>query len=214
MTPVYLEVGRRRSFACAVDWPGWERSGRDEEAALDNLARHHRRYAEALERVGLVVPEPEGFDVVGRVEGDATTDFGAPGAVTDVDRRPVTATDLSFLQSVLRAGWLALEAAAGAAVGPLAKGPRGGGRQLEAVVAHVIEAERGYAPKLGVRGAKLDSTDAEAVAGFRRSILERVATPPPGSKWPVRYFVRRTAWHALDHAWEIENRSPAGRRDA
>jgi hypothetical protein len=25
--------------------------------------------------------------------------------------------------------------------------------------------------------------------------------------WSPRFFVRRSAWHALDHAWEIEDRS-------
>ena len=25
--------------------------------------------------------------------------------------------------------------------------------------------------------------------------------------WSPRYTVRRSAWHALDHAWEIEDRS-------
>ena len=25
--------------------------------------------------------------------------------------------------------------------------------------------------------------------------------------WGQRYAVRRSAWHALDHAWEIEDRS-------
>lgn len=207
MTPVYLEVGRRRTFACVVDWPGWERSGRDSETALDNLARHHRRYAAALDRVGLLVPEPEGFEVIDTVEGDATTDFGAPGGVAEVDRRPVSADDLPFLESVLEAAWGALERAAEAAAGPLAKGPRGGGRELDAILAHVIDTERAYAPKIGVRGVKVDPVDSEAVALFRRSILDGLAAACSKPKWPVRYFVRRTAWHALDHAWEIENRA-------
>jgi hypothetical protein len=30
--------------------------------------------------------------------------------------------------------------------------------------------------------------------------------PRGGIIWPARYFVRRTAWHVLDHAWEIEDR--------
>jgi hypothetical protein len=25
-------------------------------------------------------------------------------------------------------------------------------------------------------------------------------------RWTPRYFVRRSAWHALDHAWELEDR--------
>jgi len=36
-TPVYLESGSRRTFAGAIDWPGWCRSGRDEASALEAL---------------------------------------------------------------------------------------------------------------------------------------------------------------------------------
>jgi hypothetical protein len=32
------------------------------------------------------------------------------------------------------------------------------------------------------------------------------AGPRGGQRWPARYFVRRAAWHVLDHAWEIEDR--------
>jgi hypothetical protein len=31
--------------------------------------------------------------------------------------------------------------------------------------------------------------------------------PRGGKRWLPRYFVRRVAWHALDHAWEIEDRA-------
>jgi hypothetical protein len=30
--------------------------------------------------------------------------------------------------------------------------------------------------------------------------------PRGGIRWPARYYVRRAAWHVLDHAWEIEDR--------
>jgi hypothetical protein len=31
---VVLEIGKKRTFAVALDWPGWTRRGRDEESAL------------------------------------------------------------------------------------------------------------------------------------------------------------------------------------
>jgi hypothetical protein len=31
--------------------------------------------------------------------------------------------------------------------------------------------------------------------------------PRGGKRWPARYAIRRSAWHALDHAWEIEDRA-------
>src|SRR5690349_9971305 len=45
VTDVYLEVGKKRVFACAADWPGWCRSGRDEEQALEALTTSASRYA-------------------------------------------------------------------------------------------------------------------------------------------------------------------------
>ncbi|MGH2773763.1 MAG: hypothetical protein ACRDIU_11590 [Actinomycetota bacterium] len=35
---VFVENGSKRVFAGAVDWPGWCRSGKDEQEALEALA--------------------------------------------------------------------------------------------------------------------------------------------------------------------------------
>ena len=35
-------------------------------------------------------------------------------------------------------------------------------------------------------------------------------SPLAGRKWPARYAARRIAWHALDHAREMEDRSEPG----
>ena len=72
--PVYLELGRSWTFACALDWPGWCRRGKGEEAALEALAAYAGRYA------AVVGPSftPGALEVVGRLPGSATTDFGAP----------------------------------------------------------------------------------------------------------------------------------------
>jgi len=49
-------------------------------------------------------------------------------------------------------------------------------------------------------------------AALRSAILEAVRTrtfgsPPRSERWPARYAIRRIAWHVLDHAWEIEDKS-------
>ncbi len=41
-------------------------------------------------------------------------------------------------------------------------------------------------------------------AGARGEIPERGSRG--GTLWTPRYFVRRVAWHTLDHAWELEDR--------
>jgi uncharacterized membrane protein len=103
----------------------------------------------------------------------------------------------------------ALDRAARAAEGrTLTKGPRGGGRDLEKIAAHVGDAEGGYLYALGTRPPK----DADTRRTIERVLLARSRGEPPervprtGKLWSPRYFARRTAWHALDHAWEIEDR--------
>jgi hypothetical protein len=218
---VYLEEGRARVFAGALEWPGWCRSGKDEATALDALARYGRRYSKVLRgtRLGYAAPHGAGeLRVIERLEGDATTDFGAPSIAPATDARPLDGADLERSVRILGACWRgfdrAVERAAG---GTLAKGPRGGGRELDAIVGHVVGAEASYARALG---AKPPSTErdpagvAHEVRGVIVGTLERAAAgeipergPRGGRRWPARYFVRRAAWHVLDHAWEIEDRS-------
>jgi hypothetical protein len=85
----------------------------------------------------------------------------------------------------------------------LRKGPRGGGRDRDKIVDHVSEAERAYAPKAGIRVPPRTPWPEH-----REIILTGLrADDPAGAKWPLRYLIRRMAWHVLDHAWEIEDRS-------
>jgi hypothetical protein len=219
--PVSLEMGRRRVFASALDWPGWCRSGRDEQGALAELLAYGERYRAALGTLADGFPQPthvSAFDVVEHLEGNATTDFGAPGIISESDRRPERA-DLQRLAGLLEACWDAFDAAVDAAAGAvLRKGPRGGGRDLDAIVAHVREADKSYLARLGVRYRKEEDDDPSAeMNGVRRAILDTLSSfsrgePPPRTTrartlWPPPYFVRRSAWHALDHAWEIEDRA-------
>src|SRR5204862_2837109 len=133
--PVYLEVGKRRVFAGALDWPGWCRSGRDEETALESLLAYAPRYAAAVKKAarGFTLPEKaSALDVVERLRGDATTDFGAPAVAPSSDRRPLDDAELERLTALLRACWAAFDASAKAAASAvLRKGPRGGGRDLD-----------------------------------------------------------------------------------
>jgi hypothetical protein len=223
-TDVYLEVGAKRVFACAVDWPGWCRSGRDEDAALQALLDYGPAYAAVLRgtRLGFRAPaRPGELRVVERLEGTATTDFGAPGVIPSADRASTGRADLARLEKVLRAGWRALDHARSRASGqPLRKGPRGGGRELEAIIRHVVEADAAYLVALGwkVRTSgdleeRLRQTRSAMLEGVRaaaRGELPEVG-PRGGRRWPARYFVRRSAWHGIAHAWEIERRrTPEG----
>jgi hypothetical protein len=202
---VVLEVGKRRTFASAADWPGWCRSGKGINAALEALSLAAVRYAPVVTDAGLRLPAAPRFEVVEHVQGDASTDFGAPGAIADIDRRDLTAADARRLAALVEASWQALDRVAASAPATLRKGPRGGGRDRDAIVTHVDEAEAAYASKLGLKVRQLErparrSEIAAAIQGARSGAV-------PDRHWPPRYAARRVAWHVLDHAWEIEDRS-------
>jgi len=224
---VYVEVGARRVFAGALEWPGWTRSGKTEDQALEALAAAAPRYAPVAALAGLALP-PRGhgagstgveFEVVERLSGNATTDFGAPSAIPEADRRPLTGKQAKRVADLVAAGWACLDRVVAAAPAELRKGPRGGGRDRDKVVAHVIAAEAAYAGKLGIRRRNLPPEEAGPGSAVRAALLgvlgaastgEPLSETPlkaPDKNWPPRYAARRIAWHALDHAWEIEDRS-------
>jgi hypothetical protein len=219
---VYLEVGPKKTFACAVDWPGWCRSGKNEEAALGAFLDYAPRYRAAIGGgFGFEVPTADDLEIIERIPGGSGTDFGVPSAQVTADALAVDTGELARLSGILTAAWDTFDAAADTAVGhDLQKGPRGGGRDLDKIVMHVLEAEGAYAKQIGVPAAEADArrvARADRMAAVRAIALAAMAdrargVPPPENPrrtapyWSVRYFARRSAWHALDHAWEIEDR--------
>ncbi len=223
MIEVFLEAGDKRVFASAAEWPGWSRSAKTDDEALAALISYGSRYLSALgPGSGFAPPEGVGdLAVVERLRGGATTDFGAPGAESPSEGRPMDEAELRRLTGLLERCWVAFDRAADAASGrELTKGPRGGGRERDGIVAHVLDAEEAYLRGIGGPGRDLPGRDmgtAVRMAALRARVVETLAEraagvpPPPNPRrtqaiWSVRYYARRSAWHALDHAWEIEDR--------
>ena len=214
---VYVEGGSKRTFVGAIDWPGWDRGAKTEEAALEAFIDYGPRYVAAIGNParGLKLPKSvKDLDIRTRLKGGSGTDFGVPSTVSDFDRAELSADDLAELAKVLRAAWRAFETAASKAKGTKLRpsGPRGGGRALDKIVEHVREADEAYIASLGARPprnaewATLQRALIDALAAkIRGELPER--GPRGGERWPARYAIRRSAWHALDHAWEIEDRA-------
>jgi hypothetical protein len=213
---VYLEVGQKKVFACALDWPGWCRSGKTEDAALEALAVSARRYAPVAELAGLDFPVTTGDDLelVERLPGSSSTEFGIPGAVATSDHEPVDADEARRLVALVRAAWQTFDGVSAAAPAELRKGPRGGGRDRDKMIEHVLSAEAAYARKLGVKHREPALGDREAITALRDALAEVLGRPWDGTElvakgWPPRYGARRVAWHLLDHAWEMQDRAVA-----
>ena len=216
-TPVYLELGAKKVFACSIDYPGWCRSAKDEELALEALAGYASRYAEVAKQAKVAFPARAGeFEVVERVKGSGATDFGVPHEITKADAEPLTARQAARQVELVRAAWAVLELVAKRSPAELRKGPRGGGRDRDKMLDHVLGAEAAYARKLGVKHPQPRVGDTKAVKALRDDIVDALRGSSDGSPlvpkgWPPRYAARRIAWHVLDHAWEMQDRrDPAG----
>lgn len=222
---VYLEIGKKRTFASAIDWPGWCRSGRDEGSALQALFDYGPRYAKVLYTAQIAFQAPADvsmFAVIERLEGNTTTDFGAPDIAPSSDMKPVDQAELQRFQTLLETYWQAFDAAVRRASGKkLRKGPRGGGRDLEGIVQHVLGADASYLRRLAWKFKKGEGENlSEKLSQSRQAVLNALAAavrgevpergPRGGVIWTPRYFVRRVAWHVLDHLWEIEDRVTGG----
>ena len=212
---VTIEHTPKKTFASAADWPGWSRSGKTEDAALEALVAYAPRYAVIAEAEGrrfATEISVEDFEIVERTAGSAGTEFGVPSHPTEHDARPTDADEAARLAGLVAAAWDAFDRTAAAAPEELRKGPRGGGRNTSKVIGHVMEADRAYAREIGIKVDEFAPDDRAAIESMRGQMLDvlraaRDGRPLADRRWPARYAARRIAWHALDHAWEIEDRS-------
>ena len=211
---VSIEAAAKKSFATAVDWPGWSRSAKAEALAIEALASYAERYARVAKLAGEELADPDRLelDVVEHTEGGGSTEFGVPGTVTNHDRRPVSAREADRLARLVDAAWKTFDKVAKGAPRDLRKGPRGGGRNTSKIVDHVAGADHAYAREMGLRLPSPDAADRATIDAMRAAMLDVLrqksdGSPLAGRKWTTRYAAHRIAWHALDHAWEIEDRS-------
>jgi hypothetical protein len=209
---IALESAPKKAFATALDWPGWSRSAKTDQEAIERLLEYAPRYAPIVEAAGIDFPESFEADVVERTDGGSGTAFGVPSRTHGADTKPVDAAEAKRLAAIVEAAWANFDRVAAKAPAELRKGPRGGGRDRDKVVGHVNESDWYYARELGLKLRQPDPADEAAIAAMRADMLRVLrapsdGTPIAGRKWTQRYAARRIAWHALDHAWEIEDRS-------
>jgi hypothetical protein len=218
---VALESGpQRRVFAQARDWIGWCRAEKDEAAALAALLAAGPRYALVAAHAGLPLTLPVSLDdliVFERVPGTAVTDFGALSVLLASDTEPLDETRLERLERLLVASWATFdEALAGVPAEQRDLKPTRG-RAPDATRLHLLEADLMHLSAFGpaFKPPKPDNiAEQEArmreqmLAGLRALPLSEPFAPRPryGFSWTPHFAVRRSAWHALDHAWELQDR--------
>lgn len=144
---VVLEFSPKRSFACALWFPGWFGHGKTPDAAIERLLDYRERYAPIAARAGRRLPSASSVRIVERLDGDSTTEFGAPGQVAAAEW-DVTAARMRGLRALHEACRDEFVAVSDHAPEGLRKGPRGGGRDTSKVIDHVAQSEKAYASRL------------------------------------------------------------------
>ena len=208
---VTLELGPkgRKVVAVAPDWPGLARGASTEAAALDRLRSYLPRYRDVARLAGMDATfNATTIDVVERYPGTGSTDFwGISFAFSDFDRQTISTDDLERDLVLLRACWRCFDDVRSRVSPELRKGPRGGGRDRDHIVRHTFVSERDMAKKLDLQVPEGAMLTEEGLAAHRDTYCDAIRAYHLDGRqartWPLRYLIRHTAYHTLDHAWEM-----------
>ncbi len=206
----------KKVAAFAIDWPGWSRGAKTPDAAIELLEAYRDRYRPVAGLAGL---EHE-LDASGSLEivedhvGVGSTDFwGISFAPSSFEQEAMPPEELERKLALLDAAWRYFDAVAARVSPELEKGPRGGGRDRDQIVRHVVGNERGdLARKVGVVGPPEAALTPEALRAHREAFVAAMRDHNAAGKlargrnWTIALLLRHTAYHVLDHAWEMEDK--------
>src|SRR5262249_4397774 len=126
-------------------------------------------------------------------------------------RQAMSSEDLERDLTLLRACWAFFDDVRARVSAEMQKGPRGGGRDRDRIVQHTLNVEQDWAAKLEVRAPEGALLTDEGLSAYRTAYLNAIrafhAQGKPARNWPLRYLIRHTAFHTLDHGWEMEDKN-------
>lgn len=206
----------KKVAAFAIDWPGWSRGARTGPEAVEVLAAYRDRYRPVAALAGL----GDEFDAAGDLElvedhvGVGSTDFwGISFAPSSFEQEPMGADELERKISLLEASWRYFDDVAARVSPEMQKGPRGGGRNRDEIVRHALGWERAdLAKRVGVVVDPIVPPTPDGFSSHRDEFVAALRTynaegrMARGRNWTIGLLIRHTAYHALDHAWEMEDK--------
>lgn len=210
---IVIERGKKKAVAYAPSWPGWSRGASSIEAAIERLASYADRYRGVADLAGLSdeFPSTPVFDIVEEVPGRGMTDFwGISFVASTGEQGHMSESEWERKLALLQACWTYLDRVAAKVSAELMKGPRGGGRDRDQVLNHIFGNERDWARMVGV-----ERTDAAVLTkkglvrhreAYVRALREYNAVGKSPRTWRLQFLLRHTAYHVMDHAWEMEDK--------
>lgn len=215
-----VELGpkEKKCVAYAPDWPGWSRGAKTEPGAIETLETYRERYRPVAERAGLgeefAAAGP--LVVVDRYTGTGSTDFwGISFAASPGEKEPMSEEVLERKLALLQACWAYFDDVAARVSPDMRKGPRGGGRDRDTIINHTLGTERTQmAVKVGVHTPEGVQLTPEGRLAHRENYLaafrEYNAEGRKARTWELAFLLRHTAYHLMDHAWEMEDKDLSG----
>ncbi len=206
----------KRSVAFALDWAGWSRGAKTPELALATLESYRARYRPIADLAGMA----RDFDTAGRLDvvedkvGTGSTDFwGISFSPSSTELDPMDDAQLEREITLLRACWAYFDDVAARVSPEMRKGPRGGGRERDEIIRHVIRVESlDFAKKVGVQMADGPTLTGEVLLQYREDYVTGMRAYNTGEiarrmrSWTLPFLLRHSAFHTLDHAWEMEDK--------
>ncbi len=206
----------KRSVAFAIDWPGWSRGAKSAELALEMLESYRERYRPVASLAGMVAE----FDAAGALEvvedkvGTGSTDFwGISFSPCTVEQGPMGEAELERGITLLQACWAFFDGIAARVSPEMRKGPRGGGRDRDHIIRHTIRTEsEDFARKVGLRIPEGAALTPEGLRNHRETYVAAMRAYHAGEvtrrmrSWTLPFLIRHSAFHTLDHAWEMEDK--------
>ena len=205
----------KKAVAFAVDWPGWSRGAKTPELALASLESYRPRYRPIARAAGLA----KEFDAAGRLKviedrvGTGSTDFwGISFSPSTSERKRMTETELDRKLELLQACWAFFDAVGKRVSREMRKGPRGGGRDRDRIISHTIRSEsEDFAKKVGLRITEGGALTGRGLTAYRKKYLAALRAYEGGTtkrmrSWTLPFLIRHSAFHVMDHAWEMEDK--------
>jgi hypothetical protein len=206
----------KRSVAFSLDWPGWSRGAKGAELALDTLESYRERYRPVAVLAGMA----REFDAAGPLEvvedrvGTGSTDFwGISFSPSSTEQGPMSDAELERKITLLRACWAFFDAVAARVSPEMQKGSRGGGRDRDRIISHTIRTEsEDFAKQVGLRIDDGGALTPDGLREYREAYVASMRGYNAGKverrmrSWTLPFLIRHSAFHTLDHAWEMEDK--------